>query len=91
MTDASQNVQLPNIPLPTFAQLAAFVANADAVLGPFASIPQVAFVHRVVVPLLEGALTIAGQLQSGSQDTGQMQSFISAELQRLSALIHPQA
>ena len=67
MTDTTG---LPNLTvLPNLAQLEAFVMNADAVLAPFASIPQVAFVHQIIVPLLEGALTIGTQVQAqaGSQ------------------------
>jgi len=96
MTDASTPA-LPSLAsLPNLAQLEAFVMNADAVLAPFASIPQVAFVHTTIVPLLEGALTILSQLQAlapqihaGSQSADPLRAFIASELQKLSARMQP--
>jgi len=89
MTDASG---LPNLTaLPNLAQLEAFVMNADAVLAPFASIPQVAFVHQIIVPLLEGALTIGTQVQAqaGSQNMDPLKQFLAQELAKLGAVFHP--
>ena len=91
MTDTTG---LPNLTaLPNLAQLEAFVMNADAVLAPFASIPQVAFVHQIIVPLLEGALTIGTQVQAqaGSQTMDPLKQFLSQELAKLGAVFHPQS
>jgi hypothetical protein len=78
--------------LPSLTQLEAYLELADSVLPAFSSIPQVAFVHTVINPLLEGALKIGAQVQAGARggDQKQMKDFIAAELQRLAALIHPQ-
>jgi hypothetical protein len=83
---------LPNLAaLPNLAQLEAFVQNADSVLTPFASIPQVAFVHQVIVPLLEGALTIGTQIQAqaGNPNADPLRAFIAGELQKLSGVMQP--
>jgi hypothetical protein len=94
-------LNLQNLQLPTLAQLEAAVPNLGPVLGPFASMPQVAFVLEVVLPLLEGALTIGQQLPVLLQQTqtaaqaGQpaasdpIKAFISAELQKLAGVMAP--
>jgi hypothetical protein len=89
MTDQTN---LPNLSaLPNLAQLEAFVMNADAVLAPFASIPQVAFVHQIVVPLLEGALTIGTQVQAqaGAGNMDPLKQFLAQELAKLGAVFQP--
>lgn len=84
MTDATLP-SLPNLPLPNLAQLEAFVMNADAVLAPFASIPQVAFVHQILVPVLEAGLTIGTQIQaqSGSASMDPLKQFLSQQFAKL--------
>lgn len=72
----------PAIKIPTAAEIEKFVETADSVLGFFSAVPQVAFVHKNIVPLLEGGLTIMKEFQSGTPNP----TSIAAELDRLKGL-----
>jgi len=91
-------LNLQNLQLPTLTQLEAAVP----VLAPFSSMPQVAFVLEVILPLLAGALTIGQQLpglvqqaqtnaQAGQANAADpLKAFIAAELQKLAGVMAPQ-
>lgn len=72
MPDATTVTAAPVLPPLDPAKIEAFVVGADGTLTPFLGIPQVAFVHSTIVPILETGLAIITQIK-GLKDSGVIQ------------------